>query len=379
MEQFIYKDQKKLKLGYTTGTCAAAAVKAAAHMLLTGERAERTELITPKGIPLKLNVEKIVEEENKVTCAVRKDAGDDHDVTDGAYIYACVEKTDSGIEIDGGDGIGRVTRPGLDQPVGSAAINSVPRRMMTQAMAEIADDCGYEGGLRAVISVPEGVEIAKRTLNEKLGIEGGISILGTSGIVEPMSEQALVDTIHAELSMYAAQGQKDLIITPGNYGETFLSGQLGLDLEHTVKCSNFIGDTIDMAYEFKLKSLLLVGHMGKLVKLGCGVMNTHSRYADGRMETLAGCVLLAGGDADLARRMLMCNTTDEAVEILMEKSFLEETMAQLMSKIDSVLKQRACDGLSIEAVVFSNKYGVLGMTQGAEALMALHRTAADER
>lgn len=374
MDRYIYKNQKKLRLGYTTGTCAAAAVKAAARMLLTGERVEQTSLLTPKGIPLKLKIEQITVGENRVQCAVRKDAGDDHDVTDGAYIYACVEKTERGMEIDGGEGVGRVTRPGLDQPVGNAAINSVPRRMMEEVMRETADDCGYEGGLRAVISVPEGAEMARRTLNEKLGIVGGISILGTSGIVEPMSEQALLDTIRAEISMYNARGGKDLIITPGNYGGTFLAEQLGLDLSRTVKCSNFIGGTIDMAHEFHLKSLLLVGHLGKLVKLGSGVMNTHSSYADGRMETLASCVLLAGGSAELARSMLSCNTTDDAVAILRAASFQERTMARLMERIQGVLRRRAGEGLTVEAVVFSNRYGLLGMTDGAAALMELHRT-----
>ncbi len=373
MEHFIYKDQRKLRLGYTTGTCAAAATKAAAQMLLGGRRVEQVELITPKGIPLQLKVEKIVMENERVTCAIRKDAGDDYDVTNGAYVYACVEKIGQGYEIEGGEGIGRVTKPGLDQSVGNAAINTVPRQMMSQVMMEAADDHGYEGGLRTVISVPEGVDIAKKTLNEKMGIQGGISILGTSGIVEPMSEAALTDTIRAELSMYCAQGQKDIIITPGNYGETFLTDQLGLDLKHTVKCSNFIGETIDMAYEFKLSSLLLVGHLGKLVKLGSSIMNTHSKYADGRMETLSSCVLLAGGDGELARRILDCNTTDEAVEVLWMAAFLQPAMDQLMKKIESALKQRAYEGLMIGAVVFSNRFGVLGKTEGAEQLMLLHR------
>lgn len=373
MEHFIYKDQKKLRLGYTTGTCATAATKAAAQMLLGGERVERVELITPKGIPLQLKVEQIVMEENKVSCAIRKDAGDDYDVTNGAYVYASVEKINQGYEIDGGEGIGRVTKPGLDQSVGNAAINTVPRQMMAEVMTEVADDYGYEGGLRTVISVPEGADIAKKTLNEKMGIVGGISILGTSGIVEPMSEAALTDTIRAELSMYCAQGQKDIIITPGNYGETFLTEKLGLDLEHTVKCSNFIGETIDMAYEFKLSSLLLIGHLGKLVKLGSGIMNTHSKYADGRMETLSSCVLLAGGSGELARRILDCNTTDEAVEVLWMAAFLQPAVEQLMKKIESALRQRAYEGLEIEAVVFSNRFGVLGKTKGAEQLMMLHR------
>lgn len=373
MDHFIYKDQKKMRLGYTTGTCATAATKAAAQMLLGGKRIEQVELLTPKGIPLQLKVEQIVIEENRVSCAIRKDAGDDYDVTNGMYVIACVEKIGQGYEIEGGEGVGRVTKPGLDQSVGNCAINTVPRQMMAQVMMEAADAYGYEGGLRTIISVPEGAEIAKKTLNQKLGIEGGISILGTSGIVEPMSETALIDTIRTELSMYCAQGQRDIIITPGNYGESFLTDQLGLDLSHTVKCSNFIGETIDMAYEFQLSSLLLIGHLGKLVKLGSGIMNTHSKYADGRMETLSSCVLLAGGTGELARRILDCNTTDEAVEVLWMAAFLPPVMEQLMKKIDSALKQRAFEGLRIEAVVFSNRFGVLGKTKGAEQLMMLHR------
>jgi cobalt-precorrin-5B (C1)-methyltransferase len=372
MDRYIYKDQKKLRLGFTTGTCAAAATKAAARMLLGGERVEEVELVTPNGTLLQLRVEKIAMEQDKVTCAIRKDAGDDYDVTGGAYVYATVEKIAQGYEIEGGEGIGRVTKPGLDQPVGNAAINTVPRQMIAEVMTEAADDFGYEGGLRTVISVPEGTKLAARTLNEKLGIEGGISILGTSGIVEPMSETALIDTIRAELSMYCAQGKKDLIITPGNYGESFLSEKLGLDLEHTVKCSNFIGETIDAAYEFGVSSLLLIGHLGKLVKLGSGIMNTHSKVADGRMETLSSCVLLAGGDGQIARRILDCNTTDEAVEVLWMAAFLKPVMEQLMNKIESALKQRAYEGLEIEAVVFSNRFGVLGKTKGAERLMARH-------
>lgn len=373
MDHFIYKDQKKMRLGYTTGTCATAATKAAAQMLLGGKRIEQVELLTPKGIPLQLKVEQIVIEENRVSCAIRKDAGDDYDVTNGMYVIACVEKIGQGYEIEGGEGVGRVTKPGLDQSVGNCAINTVPRQMMAEVMMEAADAYGYEGGLRTIISVPEGAEIAKKTLNQKLGIEGGISILGTSGIVEPMSETALIDTIRTELSMYCAQGQRDIIITPGNYGESFLTDQLGLDLSHTVKCSNFIGETIDMAYEFQLSSLLLIGHLGKLVKLGSGIMNTHSKYADGRMETLSSCVLLAGGTGELARRILDCNTTDEAVEVLWMAAFLPPVMEQLMKKIDSALKQRAFEGLRIEAVVFSNRFGVLGKTKGAEQLMMLHR------
>lgn len=372
-ERYIYKGQKKLRLGYTTGTCAAAAAKAASLMVLGGKRIESVELATPKGMTLTLPIADVDMGEGKVSCAVIKDAGDDYDVTDGAYIYVCVEKTGHGFEIQGGEGVGTVTKPGLDQSVGSAAINSVPRRMIMDAMLEAADDHGYEGGLRATVFVPQGADIAKKTLNEKLGIVGGISILGTSGIVEPMSEEALKGTIRAELSIRSAEGKKDVIITPGNYGATFLEETLKADMEHTVKCSNFIGDTIDMACEFGLDSLLLVGHLGKLVKLGSGIMNTHSAYADGRMETMASCVLLADGDLELARRMLFCNTTDEAVGLLMQADMLTAVMERLMARIDAALKRRAGEGLRIEAIVFSNQYGLLGETKGAGELLLRHR------
>lgn len=196
---------------------------------------------------------------------------------------------------------------------------------------------------------------------------------GTFGIVKLISETAFTDTIRAELSMYSAQGVKDLIVTPGNYGESFLADKLELNLEHVVKCSDFIEETIDIACECKITSLLLAGHLSELVTLGSGFMNIHSRQVDRGMETLADCVLRAGGDQDLSRVILQCNTIDDAVEVLWVTAFLQPVMKQLMQKIDSVLKSRAAAGLEIEALVFSNRYGVLGKTPGAEKLIMLHR------
>lgn len=201
----------------------------------------------------------------------------------------------------------------------------------------------------------------------------GISVLGTSGIVEPMSERALVDTIHAEIKQKAAEGCKYLIITPGNYGSDFIKDVLHVNLESCVKCSNFIGETIDMAYEFQLKGLLLVGHIGKLVKLGAGVMNTHSKWADARMETLCAACLRAGSDMETAKRILDCNTTEEAVAILEERDCLKETMNQLAEKMEEHLVRRAFDGLCTGAVFFSNEHGILGHTSKAADLLELCR------
>ncbi|MGB8451814.1 MAG: cobalt-precorrin-5B (C(1))-methyltransferase CbiD [Anaerocolumna sp.] len=369
LERYVYKGSQKLRCGYTTGSCAAAAAKAAASMLFTGTPLDWISISTPKGIPLTLEVKEVIQREDLVTCGIQKDSGDDADVTNGMLVFAAVSKTEKGIFIDGGTGIGRVTKPGLNQDIGQAAINKVPRRMIYDEVLGVCEEAGYTGGLKIIISIPGGEILANKTFNPRLGIEGGLSVLGTTGIVEPMSEMALVETIRTEMGMLAAEGKEYLIATPGNYGEAFADRTLSLPLEQSVKCSNFIGETIDMAYEFKLKGLLLVGHIGKLVKLGGGIMNTHSRYADGRMEILCSCGLLAGAGTGLLKKILDCVTTDEALYLLKEAGLLEGAMAALMEKIDYHLQHRAYEGLSIGAIVFSNKFGVLGETDKTGKLL----------
>ena len=286
-DMFVYVNNKKLRCGYTTGTCAAAASKAAALMLLTGKRVDTISIATPKGVILDLPVEDVTVDADGVKCAVRKDGGDDVDVTHGSLIYSEVRRNDSGgITIDGGAGVGRVTRKGLDQPPGNAAINRVPRSMIHEALDDVRLSLGYTGGLDAIISIPNGLELASRTFNPRLGIKGGISVLGTSGIVEPMSEEALVNTIRTEMNMRAANGSNVLLVVPGNYGKDFTEGLPGVDPEYAVKCSNFVGEMLDHACELG-KDVILVGNLGKLVKLAGGVMNTHSRNADCRMEIIA--------------------------------------------------------------------------------------------
>lgn len=369
LERYVYKGAQKLRCGYTTGSCAAAAAKAAAGMLFSGRPLDRVFIVTPKGIPLRLEVKEITIGEDYVTCAVEKDSGDDADVTDKILVFATVSKTEKDIFIDGGKGVGRVTKPGLDQEVGQAAINRVPRQMIYSEVLEVCEEAGYTKGLQIIISIPRGEELAKKTFNPRLGIEGGLSVLGTTGIVEPMSESALVDTIRAEISMLTARGQEYLVAVPGNYGETFAGNNLSLKENRTVKCSNFIGETIDMAYEFKLKGLLFTGHIGKLIKLGAGIMNTHSKWADGRMEILCSCGLLAGGEPPLLKKILDCVTVDEALELLAEAGLLDASMKILMERIDYHLKHRAYEGLAIGAVVFSNKFGLLGETEQAGFLL----------
>lgn len=371
LESYIYKDKKKLRCGYTTGSCAAAAAKAAAEMLLSQCELTEVTLRTPKGITLTLPLTQRRRTEKAVICGVRKDSGDDADVTNGIVIFAQAEKiSGAGVLITGGRGIGKVTKKGLEQEPGSYAINRVPRRMIREAVETVIEHTGYEGGVLITISAPEGEALAAKTFNPSLGIEGGISILGTSGIVEPMSEKALIDTIALEMRMHEARGERFCIITPGNYGMHFISETLSMDLSRTVKCSNFIGETIDMAPAYHMKGILLVGHLGKLVKLGAGIMNTHSREGDCRMEVLCACALRAGAGLSLLREMIDCVTTDEAVTLLKQAGILGQTMEILLQKIEYYLKKRAFDGIMTGAVVFSNMHGLLGMTKDADALIA---------
>ena len=370
LDIFCRKDGKDLRFGYTTGSCAAAASKAAARMLLEGSREESVELMTPKGILLNLPVEEITAGEGFVSCAIRKDSGDDPDITNGILIFSRVEFSKTpGITLEGGFGVGRVTKPGLECPVGAPAINRVPREMITAAVRAMQEESGNSAGLKVTISIPEGERLAKRTFNPRLGIVGGLSVLGTSGIVEPMSEAALVDTIRVEMKQLAASGRKMAVITPGNYGEDFMKEVLHADLSGAVKCSNFVGETLDMAGEFGFQKVLLIGHIGKFVKLAAGIMNTHSRYADGRMEVMGVHAALCGANRELLAKLMDCITTDDALDVLEQAGLLEETLSSILRKIDFHLKARSRGDYQVEAVIFSNKRGLLGMTAGAEGML----------
>lgn len=374
-DYYVVRNQKKLRFGYTTGSCAAGAARGAAELLLGEDEIEEAELMTPKGILLHLELLDMKRDENAASCAVRKDAGDDPDTTNGILVYAKIEKfqirsdMENRIVIDGGTGVGRVTKPGLSQKIGEAAINPVPRAMILQAVEEIADRYHYEGGLKVTISVPEGEKIARKTFNPRLGIVGGISILGTSGIVEPMSEKALIDSIRVEMSQHAAMGEQYMLVTPGNYGADYLREHMALPFEKNIKCSNYVGETIDMAVDMGVKGILFISHIGKFVKVAAGIMNTHSHSADARMEVLCANAIRAGGDLACARSILKCNTTDEALRVLDENHILRETMKEITDRIQFYLDHRSYQQILLGAVIFSNEYGYLGQTEHAAELI----------
>lgn len=336
-------------------------------MLLTGREKREIMIETPKGIPYTAKLLDIVREEAFVSCAVEKDGGDDPDITTGARIYAKVAFGEKpGITIEGGQGVGRVTKPGLDQPVGNAAINRVPREMIAREVTEVCQMADYEGGLQVEIYVPEGERLAAKTFNPRLGIEGGISILGTTGIVEPMSTQAILDTIRIELKQRRALGFDYVVISPGNYGLAFMRKTYGYDLDRSVKCSNFVGNTLDMAAKIGFSRLLFIGHVGKLIKVAGGIMNTHSAEADCRMELLAALALKKGVEAETCRRILTCTTTEEAVQILDGSGKTTLVMEEAAARICGYMEKRAKGNLAVDCILFTNEMGELARSKGAE-------------
>ena len=369
-EHSIRSGSRQLRCGYTTGTCAALAASGAAELLLGGVLPESMGLLTPKGWRVETELLDGACDGEIARCAVKKDAGDDPDVTDGMLVYASVTKTRRGISIDGGEGVGRVTKPGLDQPVGAAAINSVPRRMITAAVEAVCAAHSYAGGLAITISIPGGEERAKQTFNPQLGIEGGLSVLGTSGIVEPMSEQALLDTVALAIRQAAASGAEMLLLTPGNYGADYLKDRLPeLETLPVVKFSNFLGDAIDLAVSEGFSRALIVGHIGKLVKLAGGIMNTHSRVADCRMELFCAHAALCGADTALCRALMEQVSSDGCLALLTEAGLREPVMASLLAAMQRHLDRRAGGQIRLGALCFSNEYGFLGMTEGAKELL----------
>ena len=366
--------QKQLRCGYTTGTCAALAAAGAARLLLTGTAPASVALRTPKGLVVEVAPLFCRRTPQGAECAIEKDGGDDVDVTTGLPIVAQVELRPHcpGVALEAGPGVGRVTKPGLDQPVGAAAINHVPRQMIAQALGREAEAACYTGGFAVTLSIPGGQEVAQRTFNPHMGVEGGLSILGTSGIVEPMSQQAILDTIQLEMrqAALACAGAKRLILAPGNYGLDYLHAAYPeFGSIPVVKTSNFIGDTLDMAAAAGFEQVLLVGHIGKLCKLAGGIMNTHSRMADCRTELFCTHAALCGGAPALCRALYDAATTDACLELLAQAGLQAPVLDSLLQAIQLHLDRRAAGAFRVGAVLFSNQHGPLGQSPEAAQLL----------
>lgn len=358
-EEYVLKNGEYLKRGYTTGTCAAAAATAAVDMLLSDQYIYTVKIKTPIGIVIHLDIENIMFEEEYVSCAVKKYSGDDPDITNGIYIFAKVKKIEKGIVVEGGRGIGVVTKQGLSVDVGNAAINPVPMKMITENVQKIVDKYGYKNGIWIEISIPDGERLAKQTYNPRLGIVGGISVLGTTGIVEPMSNKAIIDTIKLELDIKLSEGISSLLVVPGNYGKTFAKDMYGIDFSKAVMCSNFIGDTLDYISGMGFKNIIIMGHAGKLIKIAGGIMNTHSSVADCRMEIFAAHYsLVCDADRDIVNEIMNSATVDAANSAVNDAEIINKIWDSIGDKIVYHITNRLRSKIGLYIIVFG-KNGVL--------------------
>lgn len=350
---YVYHKGKKLKCGYTTGSCATASAKAAAQMLHNQTLLDTIDINTPVQKPLSLPVQNAEFDQKSASCCVIKDAGDDQDATDGMEIYATVKRRNDGnIVISGGEGIGRITKPGFWGSPGDAAINPVPRQMITEELQKISD-CGWD----VEISAPRGRQIAEKTLNAKIGIVDGISIIGTTGIVEPMSNEALKQTIYLEIDEIVKQGHKKILFHLGNHGET-VAQQLSLNLP-SVKISNFIGDAVLYAKNKNFEKTVLIGHIGKISKLSIGAFNTHSSICDLRMEAFVHYLALAGARKEILEEIMQCTDTEEALGLAMKHNLGKIVTNMRQGCIDRIQKYVKDPCFKVEVIIYSMDLGIL--------------------
>ncbi|KGR89112.1 cobalt-precorrin-6A synthase [Ureibacillus massiliensis 4400831 = CIP 108448 = CCUG 49529] len=319
-----------MRNGYTTGSCATAMTKAALQALVTGQVPNEVTIYLPIGQYATFKVEKSEAIEGSIMCETIKDAGDDPDATHKARIQSTVRFTDlPGIHLDGGVGVGRVTKPGLPIPVGEAAINPVPRKMITGVVQEIIDSYQIDKGIEVIISVPDGEEIAKKTLNARLGIIGGISILGTQGIVVPFSSSAYMASIVQSLNVAKEAGCDHVVITTGGRSEKFAMKQYpNLPEEAFIEMGDFVGFTLKHIARKKFSHVSLVGMMGKFSKIAQGVMMVHSKSAPISFSFLAGIAERIGVKEPLLSQILEANTASQVGEMLRENETFFEALCK---------------------------------------------------
>ena len=369
MDDYAYVNGKKLRKGFTTGTCATAATAAAISMILNQDIEEKVTVSTANGVEVTMDIKDPSFGELTASAAVEKDGGDDADATHGLLIYSTVTllPDSNDIEIDGGEGVGRVTQKGLKCDVGMAAINPTPRAMIEKTARQLL---GPNCGAKIIISVPGGEETAKLTYNSRLGIVGGISILGTTGIVNPMSEESWKASITIELTMLYNQGYRSVVLAPGNYGEDFATNVLGIPPHRIVNMSNFVGHVLKEVQRIGFTRVLMVGHIGKFVKVAGGIFSTHSKDSDARMEIIMANLALLGAPVELLEKVDQCITTD-AAGTLIEEYHYEEVYQVLVDKMkfrsERLLRNRKPE-VSIDVVTFGTEAGYLASTQTLEEI-----------
>ncbi|MCK4258123.1 MAG: cobalamin biosynthesis protein CbiD [Halanaerobiales bacterium] len=364
MEEYVLHQGKRLKIGFTTGTCAAIAAKGALWMLINNKKTDKETITLPQEEIVTLPIVDAVYKLKEASAGVIKDGGDDPDITTGLIIYAKVRWSDQpGVHIKGGIGVGQVTRRGLQVPVGEPAINPIPRKMIVNAIKSLLPK---EKGIEVEISVPGGEEVAKKTFNPELGIEGGISILGTTGIVKPMSEEAYRISLALKVKQLAKSGAKFGVLVPGNYGEKVALEQYNIDSRYLIQTSNFIGYLLEVCADEGLKRVLLIGHVGKLIKVSGGIFHTHSRVADARQEIFAGLVARFGGSQKLVEDIFQASTTETIVELI-DQANLSHIYSPIAERIAKRCEKYVYGKLEVGVVLYTFDKGVLAESEKAKS------------
>ena len=363
-DNYVYYNGRKLRKGFTTGTTATAATVAAIRTLLNQEPQETVTVHAANGKIAIFDVEQTDFDEQQASCAIKKDGGDDQDATDGTLIFATVKlRDDNEIHLDGGKGVGRVTKEGLANKPGMPAINPTPRRVIKAAARE---ELGEKRGVDIVISVPEGERIAKLTYNPRLGIVGGISILGTSGVVTPMSESSWKHSISIEMNIHRKRGDNTIVLVPGNYGEDFAKDELGIPNAKIVQMSNFVGYVLHETQRLGFTKVLIVGDLGKMIKVAGGIFSTHSKDADARAEIMVANLALMGGvPTAFLRKINQCLTTISMIKMIDEAGY-QDVYQMIADKIklraEKLLAHRE-PHVEIDAVIFSRESGFLAASK----------------
>ena len=361
-DNYVYYNGRKLRKGFTTGTTATAATVAAIRTLLNQEPQETVTVHAANGKTAIFDVEQTDFDEQQASCAIKKDGGDDQDATDGTLIFATVKlRDDNEIHLDGGKGVGRVTKEGLANKPGMPAINPTPRRVIKAAARE---ELGEKRGVDIVISVPEGERIAKLTYNPRLGIVGGISILGTSGVVTPMSESSWKHSISIEMNIHRKRGDNTIVLVPGNYGEDFAKDELGIPNAKIVQMSNFVGYVLHETQRLGFTKVLIVGDLGKMIKVAGGIFSTHSKDADARAEIMVANLALMGGvPTAFLRKINQCLTTISMIKMIDEAGY-QDVYQMIADKIklraEKLLAHREPH---VDAVIFSRESGFLAASK----------------
>jgi len=351
----------KHNYGYTTGSCAAGAAKGAAYGLLQGTIPDTVDLTTPADVTLKLNLIHRRVGKDFAECAVRKYSGDDPDITNGCEVYVRVTRSEAnGVRFIGGDGVGLVTKPGLQISQGEPAINPVPRSMIKDSLKEVL---GKHGGLEISVSVPEGKKLAKKTFNGRLGIVDGISIIGTTGIVRPMSLDSFKVSLLCGLDVAKAAGHDSIVLVPGSIGETGFLKHFNISKYQVIQMSNFVGFMLDEAVKRGFSNVIIGGHPGKLAKLIRGDFNTHSSKSKPANDILIKIFKREKISSALINELNDSSTVEGMVEIIKEHNFMQ-VFDRIADDVQSAAGRHILSKAKIGTILFDMRKNIIGVSKG---------------